>query len=390
MDQRHNRARSVPSDRLVRLLDYLQADPFNRKLLADAASEAFDSQCFAQCDELLQRYEALGALPPALLNLKGLSAMSQGEFDTALATFDLLSSYGLNPVTQYNTAYAAAMTGRFDQAVERLDEKVLADVQQAAALKIRSLHHLGRLEEAIELASQHASDPHNSAEICGLLATALLDAGDIEGARHYAAQSQDTSDGLTVRGLLSLDETRNEDALALFEQALKAQPDNRRAHLGMGLALLAQGNFSGASKQIDVAAQAYGKHAGSWIAAGWAHLLGGDLTQARARFDEGARVDRGFAEAPGGIAVVDVMEGKLVDAKRHAATALRLDRACLSAALAQSLLSSAAGDQASADAIRNAALQRPLTENGKTIAQALAQRAAKTSESAPHSTKSKD
>jgi tetratricopeptide (TPR) repeat protein len=368
----------TPSGHLDQLLGFLHTDPENLSLLLATATAAYDAQRFDRCDELLQRYTAIaGSLPPALLNLKGLSAMSQGHFEAALAAFEPLLTHEGDPAVQYNTAYAAAMLGRFEYSVEQLDSRVIAAVPQAITLKIRALYHLGHLQEVIALAKAHLNDPESGAQNTGLLATALLDAGDVEGARHYAAIASETSDGLTVRGMLTLDEADNAAAMALFTEAIKARPDNLRARLGLGLALLAQERFAEAAGHMESAAAAFKTHAGSWVAAGWAHLLDGNHAQARARFEEAGRVDRGFAEVPGSLAVVDFMEGQLSDARRHSVAALRLNRACLSAALAQSLLSSAEGETDVAAAIREAALNQPLDANGKTLAQALARRAAK-------------
>ena len=379
MNPLHTPSASAMPERLVRLVDYLAADPANPNLLEDVATVAFDAQHFALCDEMLARRETLGPLSPALLNLRGLSAMAQRRFDDALALFESLRAAGSDPVVEYNMAYAKAMLGRFEEAIALLADPVLAAVSPAVALKLQSLHHLGRLADAIELGKQHANDPGIGAEISGLLATALFDAEDVEGARHYAAQASGTADGITVRGLLALDGADTHEALDLFGHALSLSPGNSRARLGLGLSLLAQEQFADAAEQIDLAAAAFETHAGSWVAAGWAHLLGGKLKEARTRFEQAARADRGFAEAPGGLAVVDVYEGKLDEAKRHAAIALRLDRNCLSAAQALTLLSTAAGDHAAAGAIRDTALHRTLGPNGRTIAAALSRRAARMS-----------
>ena len=271
------------------------------------------------------------------------------------------------------------MLGHFDEAIAELDDTVLEALPAAATLKLRSLHHLGRLDEALALGKHYTQSAHCDPELHAALATALFDAEDLESARRHAEQAPDTPDGLTVRGLLALDGDSAETARALFERALALNANSGRAMLGVGLALLSEQQFTGAAPALDRAAQLLQTHAGSWISAGWAHLFNGDLAQARARFEEGGRIDRGFAEAPGGLAVVDLKEGKLEDAKRHAEIALRLDRACLSAALAQSLLASAAGDQATADAIREAALSQPLDPRGTTIAQALVRQASKRS-----------
>jgi tetratricopeptide (TPR) repeat protein len=369
-------AATATSERLNRLLAFIEVDPTNATLLGDAAACAFDTQQLDLCDQLLARQQALGNVPPASVNLRGLCAMARGHFAEALDAFAALSKSESDPAIRYNMAYASAMLGRFDEALAPLSEEVMVAVQQGIPLRMRSLHHLGRLDEVIELGRQHADRPPHDPEICGLLATALFDAGDLESARQYATRAAEFPDGLAVTGLLALNEGRSGGALALFARVLEARPDNSRARLGAGLALLEQQRFEQAAQQIDAAARSFKVHAGSWVAAGWAHLLNGDLARARTSFEEGGRVDRGFAEVPGALAIVAIKEGKLDDARAHTKVALRLDPACLSAALAQSLLSAQAGHHAAAGSILDAALNRPIDAQGRTIAQALARRMA--------------
>ncbi|CAD6548979.1 tetratricopeptide repeat protein [Paraburkholderia metrosideri] len=365
------------SEKLARLLSYLDSDPNNVALLGDAAECAFDAQQLALCDQLLDRQQKLAGVPPKSANLRGLCAMASGRFDEALNAFAALINDEADPAVRYNYAYANAMLGRFAEAVALLDNEVIAALPQGITLKMRTLHHLGRLEEVIALGRLYADHPHEGAEISGLLGTALFDSNDIEGARHYVERAATTADGLTMRGLLALNDGDADDALALFARVLETHPTHSRAHLGKGLALLDQQQFNEAARQIDAAAQSFKTHAGSWVAAGWAYLLSGDLAQARARFESAGFVDRNFAEVPGALAIVAFKEGNLDEARSLAKAALRLDSACLSAALARSLLAAHDGDQHSASKIVETVLNRPVDSQGNTIAQALARKAAR-------------
>lgn len=367
-------AAAIASDRLTRLLSFIESDPTNITLLGDAAACAFDAQQFERCDELLARQQALGAMPPTSMNLRGLCAMARGKFDDALAVFAALPDNESNPVIRYNKTYAHAMLGHFDDTLALLTDDVLAAVPQGSALRMRSLHHQGSLAEAIEVGKRYADHPEAGIEVCGLLAAALFDAGDLDSAQHFASLAKRSPDGLAISGLLALGESRVCDARALFSEALDTQPENSRARLGAGLVLLEQHRFEQAAQQIDAAAQSFSTHAGSWIAAGWAHLLNGDLVQARARFERAGLIDRGFSEAPGALAIVALKEGRLDDARAQTKIALRLDPRCLSAALAQSLLNASAGNQAAADAILDAALNQPIDSQGNTIAKAIAKK----------------
>ncbi|MBN3816360.1 tetratricopeptide repeat protein [Paraburkholderia sp. Se-20369] len=266
------------------------------------------------------------------------------------------------------------MLGRFDEALDMLDDATLASVPHAIPLKLRVLHHLGRLDDAIALGQLHVSRPGASPELYGALATALFDAANLDEARRCAEPAADTVDGLTVRGLLALDGGSVDDARELFQRALARHPDSARAMLGMGLVELSERRFAAACELLDRAADRLKVHAGAWASAAWGHLLDGAPDAARTRFERAAELDRGFADAHGGLAVVCVREGRFDEAKRHAEIARRLDASCLSAALAESLLATQAGDARRADEIRHAALDRPLGPDGRTLAQALAMR----------------
>ncbi|OXI87198.1 hypothetical protein CFB40_16110 [Burkholderia sp. AU31652] len=361
--------------RVERLMSFLDADPDNLNLLADAADAAFDANDVALCDALLDRHAAHAPLPPALAHLRGLAALSQRRFDAALRAFaPLLATHGDGAI-RYNAAYATAMLGRFDEALDMLDDAAVAGVPGAIPLTLRVLHHLGRLDDAIALGRLHVDRPDASPDLYGALATALFDAANLDEARRCAESAADTVDGLTVRGLLALDGPSVDTARELFRRALALNPDSARATLGMGLVELSERHFATACKLLDQAANSLKVHPGAWAAAAWGQLFDGAPDAARPRFEHAAALDRGFADAHGGLAVVCVHEGRIDEAKHHAEIARRLDASCLSAALAESLLATRAGDERKAGEIRQAALDRPLGPDGRTLAQALSMRA---------------
>jgi len=105
-------------------------------------------------------------------------------------------------------------------------------------------------------------------------------------------------------------------------------------------------------------------HIGSWIA--------GDLARSRSRFERAYNIDNAFAESPGSLAVFDAIEGNTRDAERKSLTALKLDRECFSATLAQTLLLAAAGQEQNARHLFEKALPMPIGKDRKTIAEFIA------------------
>jgi tetratricopeptide (TPR) repeat protein len=362
-----------PATRLERLLGFLEHDAENPALLADAASAALDAGQPAVTLSLVQRSARVAPPSPELRNLAGLAALRDGQIDQALATFETLRAEGHDdPALRFNLAWCQARNGAWDQAETLLDAATLAAAPEGARLRIQALHHLGRLDEALELGEQRLAAGQTDEPLVAALTLAALDAEAFAKAERYAAMIPDSAPALAAQGLLALNAERAERAEGLFDAALVRAPDDGRALLGKGLSLLALGEYADAALWLDRASQAFESHLGSWIAAGWAHFAAGDLTQARARFETVLALDDTFSEAHGGLAVLDLIEGRVDTAEPRAQRALRLDRQGFSAALATSLLAEQRGDLDTAQRVRDRALNAPAGPGGRTILQSMA------------------
>ncbi len=361
-----------PSARLARLLGYLESDPANLSLTAEAAEAAFAAGALAQTHEMLDRYACAATLPDPLINLAGLLALAEQRFADAATIFDRLrESHGDDPGIVFNLAWARAMSGEHETALSLIDDQVLAATPAAASLKIQMMHYLGNLDEALEEGRSLSSRfPANTA-LMGALATVAMDAEDLDLARRYALLAGPAPDGLATLGALALHANQAGEAAVYFDQALKVAPNNARALLGKGLVLMLSNQAPAAVGFIDRAAVLFDRHLGSWVASGWARFIAGDSSGARASFERALALDESFAEAQGAIAVVDIVEGRLAEGRRRADVALRLDRNCLAATLAKVLILSGEGKTETAERIRTLALNRPLDDSGRTIASAM-------------------
>ncbi len=116
----------------------------------------------------------------------------------------------------------------------------------------------------------------------------------------------------------------------------------------------------------------FGDHIGTWIAAGWAHFVSGDLQKSRERFQRAFDIDRTFPESLGSLAVIDAMDGSVDEAERKSLMALRLDRECFLATLAQTLLLADAGQEKNAGQLFERALKTRIGRGQKTIAESIA------------------
>jgi tetratricopeptide (TPR) repeat protein len=364
---------SATALRVDRLLAYLESDPDNRNLMADAAAAALDEGRAELAEQLVDRYAALAPPPPALVNLAGLAAMRQGRYDAAAARFeDLLGESPDDPTLRYNLAWARAGAQDWAGVAALLDETVAEVIPAAATLKVQALHQMVELEDALAWGAGFLERRPGDPALLGALSAVAMDAEEMALAADYAQRAGDTPEALVTLGLLRLDQAQPADAVSLFDRALEGGRDNGRALLGKGLAALAQDQAGDATRHLDHAAGVFGDHLGAWVAAGWAYFVAGDLVRARQRFETALALDDTFAEAHGGLAVLDVVEKRFDEARRGARTALRLDRECFSGVLARSLLLEADGDPAAAERLRQAAMDTPVGPSGQTIAQALA------------------
>jgi tetratricopeptide (TPR) repeat protein len=358
--------------RLDRLTAFLDQDPTNRHLLADAATAALEARKPQLVEEFLGRYEAQEPLTPPLLNLRSLAALAEGRFEDARASLlPLLAESPDDPALRFNLAWASAMTGDWQSVVDQIDEPTVLSTPRAAALKVQALHHLGALDEALEWGREWAARLPEDHELFSALSVAAFDSEQTDLAAEYAVRAGSSHEGLSTLGMLALADQKVEESLAQFEAALVANPQSARALLGKGLAQMITGKSAEAAEAIDRGAEVFGDHLGTWITAGWAHFSNGDMVAARNRFERALALDDTFAETHGALAVMDIASGDLDSANRRADIAQRLDRECLSAALARSLLLTAAGRPEAAERIRQIALNQPVGPGGQTIAEAM-------------------
>lgn len=359
--------------RLQSLLGFLERDPGNTSLIADAAQAAFDEQSLAGARELLARHAAIEPLPSSLVNLEGLIALSEERFEDAIAIFSALTAAGgANAALKFNLAWAYARMEKWPEALELLDADTVAASPRAPSLKIHVLHHMERYDEALAEGETLARRFPDDAALMGALATLAMDAEKMDLARTYAERGAKSVEGTTALGFMALAE-RDVHALSLFDKAIAQDAASPRAWIGKGLGLLVSGDAKKGADAIDRGASLFGDHIGSWIASGWAHFAGGDNTKARESFERAMAIDPNFSECHGALAVMDLMDGKPEAAERECEIALRLDKKSFGGALAKMLLLDRSGNPEMARRVRDVAFATPLGPRGETLAQILAQ-----------------
>ena len=358
--------------KLQQFMAFLEHDPENLSLLADTAEAAFDARQPQAAAALLERAERIAPLTPALLNLRGLICLQGEWFSQASDVFASLIAGGHDdPHLRFNLAWARAMTEDYSGALAALDDPAVATSPRGPALKVQMLHHLGRLEDALEIGQGLAElYPHNQA-LFGALSVVAMDANDMALAELFAARGGVSDDALSTQGMLKLGGYDSAAALDLFGKAIEARPSQPRAWVGKGLALLTQGNTQDAVPCLEKGAALFKTHIGSWIAAGWANLMAKNLDAARYCFETALALDKSFAESHGALAVIDIAAGQWDSAKRRSTVALGLNKQCFSGALAKSLIAEHDNNPMLAQKIRDRTMNIAIGPQGETLAQAI-------------------
>ncbi len=357
-------------ERLKRLLSYVSVDPANESLRRDAAERALEIGAPETARGLLE--DSPHDLGHVELNLMGISEMQLRNFSKAAELFEALIARGVDDAAvKFNLAWSLAMEKRFEDALQLLTEEVASALPPAATLQVQLLHELGDFDAAAEAARRHTAAFPDHEGLAAAVSVLALDIEDLELARACAQKAGSHPDALTTLGTLAVGEQQVDKALELFESALRSNDTLPRAWVGRGLARMLT-KHHGASADLDRGAELFEDHIGSWIAAGWAHLIAGDQRAARDRFERALSIDDNFGESHGSLAVIDALEGRDADAAKRIAVATRLNRECFSAGFAQTLLKARAGDADAAQAMFQKILETPVNEQGDTVAAALA------------------
>jgi len=361
-----------PIDRINQLREFLDIDPANETLRMDLAESALQTGRPDIALETLENWQGEQTSRAARLALTGLCNMKLNSHEIAADCFEqVLTDEPDNTAMKFNLAWSRAMMGNKQTAIDLLDLQTTSDLPQAAMLRVQLIHESGDLMRAWQMTEHHLTQHPNDPGLNAAVSVLALDLEKTEMAASCAERSNGHPDALSTLGTLALDADNASEAASLFSSAVKANQTRPRAWIGLGLSELANGQYAAATEKIDYGASLFQTHIGSWIAAGWAHLLNGDRVAARERFETALALDRNFAESHGSLAVIEAMEDNQKAAKDLSKRALKLDKNCFSAAFATTLMLSAQGKDRKAQKIFDRAINTPIAENGKTIAQSL-------------------
>ena len=162
-------------------------------------------------------------------------------------------------MTSENLAIALASAGRQGEAVAAALEAVERNPDVPTGLQVTASFGLvasGRLEEAVALCHRALQD--ESATEVQRRTVFQIYGGVLQGAHGKVSSASATRMGIDL-----LEGGRAGEAAKAFRHALEKDADNRRAHFGLGLALLAQGLVEEAEKLYAEGVSRFGRTAAS-------------------------------------------------------------------------------------------------------------------------------
>lgn len=356
---------------IARYENYLAQDPANPMLL-NALGDLYHQA--GEFDRALQQYDRCLERHPGHRGARSRSAnvmLSQHRFEDAEKTLTTLLAEGEpDPALHYNLGLARFYQYRWQDAFDSFKAAQAAGlVGPDVARYLTYVHHqLGQMDAAIEACRQWQAAGDSSAQ--GYMAVLEMDNGNMPAAHAYAAQvlkaEPGNVDALVVEGMWSTEQQDNASAHAAFTRVVNAQPDNARGWLGLGLAELYRGEHAKSIAALERAIERMPRNVGAIVTLGWARLTARDVAGAEREFRRAIAVDHTFGEAHGALAVALVYQQRHDEARRVNRVAQRLNPMGFGAIYAKGVLLAVDGKREQGEAEVAAALQRPITADGRT------------------------
>jgi tetratricopeptide (TPR) repeat protein len=303
------------------------------------ASVMISQHRFEEAERLLRSLTATGEADPALLHNLGLTLYYQKRWSEALERFRQARERGL--ADAHNVLYEAY-----------------------------ALHRLGEVEQAAQ-ACREWLEAHPDTALNGYLAVLEMDSGDMTAANRRAEevlkQHPDNADAALVAGMWQVEQQQIEQAERHFDNVLQAEPDSPRAWFAKGLVHLYRQEHRAAIAAIETALKSMPGNVGTLVTLAWARFAARDIPGAERTFREAIAADGTFGEAHGGLAVTLILQNRRDEARRAAQVAQRLNPNSLGAVWARGALLALDGKREHGEALVAAALNRPLTADGKTV-----------------------
>ncbi len=366
---------------LARIEGYLATDPSNPHLLTTAIDLCLS---LGKLDRAREHADAaIRALPndPFMAARRGNVLIAQGRLDEAALVFTQLLAQKPDVNIAYNLALVRFRQGNYLQARVVFEPFASTDdvPALAATLFVRTLHHLGEIEQAIAVVERHRARLGKDAEFLGAASLVYLDDDQLDKAQQLSAAALSCGarpplDALVAGGSAALARDDVDSAKQMFQHALKISPTDGRSWSGLGMASLLNGELDEARDQLLRATANMPSNIDTWHALAWCHVVRDEMGDAERSFGEALARDADSAESHSGLALVQALQGKKQEARAGIERAKRMDPEGLTAGYVEMILSGAAADPAQFQQMALAALTGRPGRAGAKLAAAMAKR----------------
>jgi len=372
---------------LTRMLGYLRVDSKNFPLLSDAADLALQCGEWEIASELVQR--ALDERPDDAVSRyrRVIVLLHERRHREAVAMSGALLNEGnTQPALKFAHARALVMGEDYAPAESFLtllmgDLARLEDYPTLPHLYIRTLHALGRTEEAIEVANRHLTAHPGDVLAKGMTSLLYFDQGDVDQANRFSeealAHSPENADALLAAGSVALAREQDDQAKDHFNKLVSMQPDGGRAWLGLGMAEMRGNRMEEARESLQKAIACMPHQLATYNILAWLDIFRQDYAAARTTLEQCLSQDRNFGETHGTLAVLAAIEDDWDEAAQRAETAVRLDAESFAGRYAQTLLLKYRGQTARSDQLLAAILKGADLPWGGTLFDAMQRFAAR-------------
>lgn len=241
------------SEKLTRLLSYLEADPDNSKLLGDALATALAEHSPTAKELALRIDQSKEVDPSAAFALSTWHMHQQDWLAGAKVLQNLAQEYPTNEAIHYNLAQCFAYSGQFELAFKTLKPLFGFEHQQPSAntglLFARSAMHLAEYDAAESTLLMLLENESVNDAVLGLLALLYRDNLNPVKAEQFAKEAlqlnPDNTDANLVLGEMYLDNQMTTEAQQHFSSVL-SHKKSHRALRGNSMIQLIQGDAKAA------------------------------------------------------------------------------------------------------------------------------------------------
>lgn len=364
--------------RLHKLQGYLNADSDNLALLMDAANLSMQLGDWSTAKGLVERTLVLHPNDAVTLYRLAVILLHLGQAQESVPVTQALIDAGkTHSAVRFAHAQGLALTGRSAEAEPILTELLpeAASFRELPYLYIRTLHYLGKVEEALSYANIYATEHPQDSMVQGMVSLLHLDNDNIVQAAQWSAkalgQAPDNLYALVTAGSVALAYEDAEAAKEHFDKAIALQPNNGRAWAGKGLVNMLGTDLDAAKGDFEKAVEYMPTHLGSYNVLAWIQIMQRDYVGAKRTLDRSMEIDPTFGETHGGLAVIAAIQGKWDQAKRLADTAMRLQSDSFAGQFAKSLVMTHRGHPGKAQAMVETVFTNFMVPGGGNLKDAL-------------------